>query len=109
MNVLILDGNENQAVAAVRSLRRAGHHVYVGAESRWSKAGWSRSATATFEYPSPGEDASRFVAGIVHACEARHGALVLPMTERTMLPLSEHRERLAAAGGSVVLPAHEQV
>ena len=35
MNVLVLDGNENQAVAATRSLARAGHDVHVGAETGW--------------------------------------------------------------------------
>jgi hypothetical protein len=32
--VLVLDGNENQAVACVRSLARAGYHVTVGAHTR---------------------------------------------------------------------------
>ena len=31
MNVLVLDGNENQAVACTRALARAGHRV-----TRWS-------------------------------------------------------------------------
>ena len=31
MRILVLDGNENQAVAAVRSLARGGHRVEVGA------------------------------------------------------------------------------
>ena len=40
MRVLVLDGNENQAVACVRSLAKGGHVVSVGADSSWSKAGW---------------------------------------------------------------------
>ena len=46
MNVLVLDGNENQAVACVRSLARAGHRVIVGTPEQiaddieaWFKAG----------------------------------------------------------------------
>jgi len=42
MRVLLLDGNQNQAVACVRSLASKGHRVFVGNISGWSKAGWSR-------------------------------------------------------------------
>ena len=52
MRILVLDGNENQAVACVRSLGRAGHDVTVGAPTRWSKAGWSRFGKGTFVYTS---------------------------------------------------------
>src|SRR6185503_19523381 len=62
MRVLILDGNENQAVACARSLSRAGHQVSVGADSAWSKAGWSNSCRSTFVYPAPQSDAGAFVA-----------------------------------------------
>jgi predicted ATP-grasp superfamily ATP-dependent carboligase len=107
--VLVLDGNENQAVACVRALGRRGGPVWVGADTRWSKAGWSRHADGTFTYPGPQKDAPAFVAAIVHEVQKRPGAVVLPMTERTTLPLSAHRDDVAAAGGRLVLPAHETV
>src|SRR5690242_3760748 len=88
VRVLILDGNENQAVAAARSLARAGHTVSVGADASWSKAGWSRAASDTFAYPSPAHDVAGFLAAIVSQASRAPGALVLPMTERTTLPLS---------------------
>ena len=34
MTILVLDGNENQAVACVRSLARTGHRVEVGADTK---------------------------------------------------------------------------
>ena len=103
----MLDGNENQAVACVRSLARAGHEVYVGADSSWSKAGWSRSARASFRYPPPQRDAEAFVAAVAAEAARAPGTLVLPMTERTTLPLSGRREKIFAAGGRLVLPPHE--
>jgi predicted ATP-grasp superfamily ATP-dependent carboligase len=109
MNVIVLDGNENQAVAATRSLARAGHEVHVGAETGWSKAGWSRACRSTFIYPSPQHDVPRFVDGIVDALRSREPSIVLPMTERSMLPLSYARDRLQACGGSLVLPDHDRV
>ena len=109
MNVLVLDGNENQAVAATRSLGRAGHHVSVGAPTAWSKAGWSRYAKAVVRYPTPQEDAGAFVRRIAAVVSAMPGTLVLPMTERSTLPLSEQREQIFAAGGRLILPPHPTV
>ena len=104
MRVLVLDGNQNQAVASVRSLAQAGHEVWVGESSSWSKAGWSRACTRSFEYPSPHHRATEFVSvltGIV-----REGTLILPMTEATTLPVSACRDQLLAAGTRLILPDH---
>jgi predicted ATP-grasp superfamily ATP-dependent carboligase len=109
MRVLVLDGNENQAVAAVRSLGRAGHVVSVGAHTSWSKAGWSRACRNTFVYPAPQEDADAFVRCIVGETGRERGTLVMPMTERTTLPLSARRAEIFNAGGRIVLPSHETV
>ena len=109
MNVLVLDGNENQAVACVRSLARAGHRVIVGASSAWSKAGWSRDCAETLRYPAPQRDSKAFVSAIAEAVRRSPGMLVLPMTERTTLPLSESRAEIERAGGRLVLPSHDSV
>ena len=109
MRVLVLDGNENQAVASVRSLSRAGHEVVVGAPTAWSKAGWSRHAHSAFVYPSPEVSASDFVQSIAVQAGRLPGTLVLPMTERSTLPLSESRGVLEAVGARMVLPSHETV
>ena len=109
MNVIVLDGTENQAVAATRSLSRAGHRVTVGAATTWSKAGWSRASAGTFLYPSPNSDGEAFVAAVLAEVARQERPLVLPMTERTTLPLSAMRDRVQAAGGRMVLPAHDIV
>jgi predicted ATP-grasp superfamily ATP-dependent carboligase len=110
MTVLVLDGNENQAVAAVRGLAAAGHRVAVGAATRWSKAGWSRDCAARFRYAPPDADADRFIASIADALtHAGPGTLVLPMTEATTLPISASRAAIARLGGRIVLPPHETV
>jgi predicted ATP-grasp superfamily ATP-dependent carboligase len=109
MRVLVLDGNENQAVAAVRSLARAGHTVVVGASTSWSKAGWSRDAAGRFTYAAPQDDALAFVRCVAEEAAREPGTLVLPMTERTTLPLSLHREVIDAVGARMVLPPHATV
>ncbi len=109
MIILVLDGNENQAVAATRSLADAGHRVLVGAETAWSKAGWSRHAARTFVYPSPERDVEAFITRVVRVTRDCRGAFVMPMTERTLLPISRARSRLTEAGGLFVLPDHARV
>ena len=109
MRVLVLDGNENQAVAAVRSLARANHAPFIGAHTRLSKAGVSRHSRGSFTYPRPDADAAAFVQRVIDEVARGDGALVMPMTEHSTLPLSAQREAVAAAGGTLVLPAHETV
>jgi predicted ATP-grasp superfamily ATP-dependent carboligase len=109
MRILVLDGNQNQAVASVRALAKAGHHVLVGEASSWSKAGWSRSCRGTFQYPAPQKDAAAFVDRIVEIAQAETGTLILPMTEATTLPLSASRDRLSSGGARLVLPSHADV
>ena len=109
MNVLVLDGHGNQAVACVRSLARAGHRVILGAtQSSWT-AGWSRYVHGRFIYPPPEENAQAFILCLCDQLKEIGGGLVLAMMERTTLRLSEYRECLIAAGGILVLPSHEAI
>src|SRR5437879_13495016 len=64
MRILMLDGNQNQAVASVHSLADSGHEVLVGEASPWSKAGWSRLCRGTFQYPNPEKDTAEFIARV---------------------------------------------
>lgn len=109
MKVLVLDGNQNQAVASVRSLAAAGYEVWAGEATSWSKAGWSRSAHDTFQYPDPERDVSGFIARISELVQSQPGTLILPMTEATTLPLSAQRDSLLAAGARLVFPSHANV
>jgi predicted ATP-grasp superfamily ATP-dependent carboligase len=109
MRILVLDGNQNQAVASVRSLANAGHEVLVGEASPWSKAGWSRLCRGTFQYPHPEKDAAGFIARISETAKQQHGTLVLPMTEATTLPVSAQRDALLSVGARLVLPDHADV
>lgn len=109
MRVLVLDGNQNQAVASVRSLARQGHTVLVGESSSWSKAGWSRYCHGTFQYPAPQKEADAFIQRLTEMLRDQPGTLILPMTEATTLPISAQRDTLLAAGARLVLPAHRDL
>jgi predicted ATP-grasp superfamily ATP-dependent carboligase len=109
MNVLVLDGNQNQAVASVRSLASAGHTVFAAEAASWSKAGWSRASGGTVRYVSPMQNVGAFLESITAFVRQHPGILLLPMTEATTLPLSANRESLMAAGARFVLPEHENI
>jgi len=106
VRVIVLDGNENQAVACVRSLGRAGFEVDVGADTGWSKAGWSRYCRHQLRYTPPQRDVAAFIDDVSRAAATTPGTLVLPMTERTTIALSEHRVALDEVQARYVLPAH---
>jgi predicted ATP-grasp superfamily ATP-dependent carboligase len=106
MKILVLDGNQNQAVACVRSLAARGHAVWVGESRRWSKAGWSRHCSGSFRYVAPQVDPQAFVDGVLCEAKKQPGTLVLPMTEPATLLLSERRQDFNAAGARLVLPDH---
>jgi predicted ATP-grasp superfamily ATP-dependent carboligase len=114
MNVLVLDGNQNQAVASVRSFARAGHTVFAGesalvSNAGRSKAAWSRSCSGTLQYPSPQQHVDAFLETILGFVHQHPETLVLPMTEATTLPISAHRDGLLAAGARLVLPEHSDL
>jgi len=108
MRVLVLDGNQNQAVACVRSLAAKGHKVLVGNTAGWSRAGWSRSCAGTFVYPSP-RDGNRMISSLAELARQEPGTLILPMSDATTLMISANRDLLLQAGAKLVLPSHEDV
>jgi predicted ATP-grasp superfamily ATP-dependent carboligase len=107
VRAIVLDGNENQAVAATRSLARGGYRVTVGSTESWSKAGWSRRAAGSFTYPSPASDPDAFVRRLVLELAQGGPAVVMPMTESSTIPVSLHRAEIEAAGGRLLLPPHD--
>jgi predicted ATP-grasp superfamily ATP-dependent carboligase len=106
MRILVLDGDQNQAVACVRSLARKGHIVEVGESRTWSKAGWSRDCSRSFQYISPQTDPQGFLSDVISEAKKENGTLVLPMTETTTLLISSHRDQFSAVKARLVLPSH---
>jgi predicted ATP-grasp superfamily ATP-dependent carboligase len=107
--VLVLDGETNPAVAAVRSLSRSGYYVEAGAAARWSKAGLSRYCRASFTYANPESEPQQFIADLVERIAKQPGTIIMPMTDRATLAVSLHREQIAKARGIVTLAPHEAI
>jgi predicted ATP-grasp superfamily ATP-dependent carboligase len=81
MRVLITDGNERAALAAARSLVRAGHDVYAAAASRWSLAGASRGVRRVRVCTDPLAEPGQYAAEV--------GQLARQLEIRVLLPVSD--------------------
>lgn len=102
--VLVLDGEYVPALSVVRSLGRRGLGVEVGGDSSAPLAGYSRYALRVHRYPDPLEDPAGFVSWVgTEACSGRF-ALVVPVTEKTLVPLVLNAGAMASPAAPVALP-----
>lgn len=101
MRVLITDGNERAALAAARSLVRAGHSVCVTATTRVSLAGVSRGVRSHQLATDPLTDPAGYAAELGGVIRHQDTAVLLPMTDASVEAVLEHRSALPVG---VVLP-----
>ena len=100
--ILVLDADAGAALAIVQSLGRAGYHVTLAAIERGHRAFRSRYVADTCLYPDPLADKAAFQAW---ARGLTGHDLIIPPTERTLIPLSEIRDDPALAGRVALPPA----
>jgi protein-tyrosine-phosphatase/predicted ATP-grasp superfamily ATP-dependent carboligase len=93
--VLVLDGDQASALAIVRSLARRGLRVEVASTSTDAIARRSRHAAACWLYPDPLASASAFLDWLQSHLAGHDYELVIPVTERTVIPLAQERQRFA--------------
>ena len=101
MHILITDGNERAALAAARSLVRAGHAVSVAAPTSLSLAGVSRGVRPLRLATDPLQDPAAYAAEVGRAAQRERVGLLLPITDPSLGAVLEHPETLPAG---VVLP-----
>lgn len=96
MRVLVTDSDNRSALAATRSLGRAGYEVLVMGEREASIAAASRYCSRFLPCPSPIDAPDKFLAAVLAACRDHGVHLLLPMTEVTTLLLTHARAQLPA-------------
>lgn len=92
--VLVLDGDQASALAVVRSLGRRSIEVHVASDAASPLAGCSRHARRCLRYPDPMHDEAGFVDWLVERLAGPEYALVIPVTERSLVAMLRHRHRL---------------
>jgi len=107
VTVLVTNGEQRSALAAVRSLGRAGvrvavagHHPCVAGMSRW----------CALRIPCPGahEDRDGFLQTVLRAVEEHDIRLIIPASDASVIALSEARAWLPDSS-RLPLPQHESV
>jgi len=92
--VLVLDADQTATLAVVRSLGRRGVPVHVAAAVDDPLAACSRHARTRFRHPDPLTDEAGFIGWLRDRLGNGRYALVIPVTERTVVPLMRHRDAL---------------
>jgi len=97
MRALVLEHGLNRgALAAVRSLGRAGWDVGVGVSSRAGLASLSRHTRRTHPIPAPGEGLPDFIGGLRGAVAESGYEVVFAVDDEQVLALSAHRDEIPA-------------
>ncbi len=93
--VLLLDADQPASLAVLRSLARRGLRVDVASSDTGAIGRRSRHADRCWTYPDPLADAGAFVRWLQTHLEQHRYGLVVPLTERTVVPLAQQRELFA--------------
>lgn len=104
MDVLVTDAGGNHALAVIRSLGRRGLRVAAAGGTRSSMGLYSRYCAARALYPDPGGGVGAFRESLARILERLRPALLMPMTERTLLALDADREAIASRVRLAPLP-----
>lgn len=91
--VLVLDGDMVPALTIARSLRNRGCEVDICSTTRRPLAGYSRSVSESYEHPDPLTEEARFIDWLHMHTQSKRYSLVVPVTERSLVPISRHRAR----------------
>lgn len=87
--VLILDAGFPSALAIIRSLGRRGIVCDIASNEKSPICSYSKYYSKHYQYPNPLSDTERFVDRIAEMLEIQEYDLVIPVTEQTLIPLSE--------------------
>lgn len=96
VTVLVTDGEQRAALAAVRSLGRAGRRVIVAAARPRSLAGVSRYAARQVRVPDPLGNPQGFVDAIAGVVRQEGAEVLIPIAEPALLAVLDGREAFAS-------------
>jgi predicted ATP-grasp superfamily ATP-dependent carboligase len=96
-SVLVTDGEQRSALAAVRALGRAGHRITVCSTRARCLAGASRYADEVARVPDSLRDPQSFIEHLSLLVRRSNIDVVIPMTDASMLAALEGADQLAPA------------
>lgn len=105
--ILVLDADLPPALAVVRSLAHLGLHVDIASHIDKPLAGYSRHARLRLRYPDPMQSPKAFIDWLNTHASGDAYELIIPVTERTVVPLMRHRDQVQAA--RIALPSNDSL
>lgn len=105
--VVVLDGDTLPALAIVRSLGRRRVPVIVASHTEKPICSYSRYASKTLRYPHPLTEANAYTAWVRKVLTDMPAAFVLPVTERTLVPLSKDLQAVPSLYQRVMMAEHD--
>ena len=92
--MLVLDGDMVPSLTISRSLSKRGCVVDMVSHTARPLGSYSRSVRSSLQYPDPLSQTDELVEWLSERAHREHYDLVIPVTERTLVPLSRNRDRL---------------
>ena len=109
MSVLVMDASGNHALAVVRSLGRRGVRVAAAGETWCAQSFLSRHCARRFLYSSPERGIREFRAALGRILARARPAMVMPMTERTILALLTGPDGIGSQAALAPFPPRESL
>lgn len=106
---LLTDGENRIALSVLRSLARRGIETTVVGESAWALSFFSRYCKRKVICPSPKNDLAAFLGSVKNAIRRGDIGFLLPISDVSLMPISDHRADLTNPHVSLPLPSHESV
>jgi predicted ATP-grasp superfamily ATP-dependent carboligase len=89
--VLVLDAENKNALAAIRTLGRRGMNVVSASPKRLTRGGVSKYSTASVVHAAPDEDENAFIADILETIDRMGIDVVLPIGDASTRTLSRNQ------------------
>ncbi|MCX2975918.1 ATP-grasp domain-containing protein [Candidatus Marimicrobium litorale] len=105
--VLVLDADMIPALTVSRSLAQRGCHVYLAGHVERPLASRSNAIDTYYQYPDPLQSTNLFVEWLLAHVESNEYDLVVPVTERVVVPLSRNIEKFSRI--KIALPSRESL
>ncbi len=106
--MLVLDADMTPSLAVARSLHRHGVKVTLTCADNLTErpvAAWSRACRRLLRHPDPLREAGAFVDWVARRLKKDGFDLVIPVTERSLIPLSRRRDTISDADRLALPPA----
>ena len=103
--VLVCNAHARHALAAVRSLGRAGHRVTAASAARVTPGGLSRHADRRLQHPHPVRAPAGFLGALERELRRRDYDLLLPVNGPTVTVVTRAHDRFDPLVGLPFLPA----